>query len=98
MPVQDSLEDVGSCLVEGKRGMKRALLEVIASRAVATAQDVLRFIKCTLLAATTDYEVVQHLLCSPAVPCCSCLVMAMELFSKSICLTLCAHACCDRRW
>ena len=36
--------------------MRRALLEVIVCRAVVTPQDVMRFIKCTLLAATTDYE------------------------------------------
>ena len=61
---QDGLDDVGSCLVEGRRGMKRALLEVVASRAVATAQDVQRFIKCTLLAATSDYNVCRGA-CSP---------------------------------
>ena len=82
MHVQDGLEDVGSCLVQCKRGMKRALLEAIASRAVATAQDVLRFIKCTLLAATTDCEVAQRLLCSPEVPRCRCLDVAAELFSR----------------
>ncbi len=55
--IQDGLDDVGSCLVEERRGMRRALLEVIATGAVATPADVMRFIKCTLLAATADYEV-----------------------------------------
>ena len=48
---------VSSCLMGAKRGMKRAMLEVVASRAVASAQDVKRFIQCTLLATTTDFEV-----------------------------------------
>lgn len=48
---------VSSCLTGAKRGMKRAMLEVVASRAVASAQDVKRYIKCTLLATTTDFEV-----------------------------------------
>jgi hypothetical protein len=37
--------------------MRRALLEVVACRAVSTPHEVMRFIKCTLLAATTSYEV-----------------------------------------
>ena len=48
---------VASCLTGAKRGMKRAVLEVIATKAVVYAADVKRYIKCTLLAATTDFEV-----------------------------------------
>ncbi len=59
---QDGYDVVSSCLTGAKRGMKRAMLEVVASRAVATAQDVKRYIKCTLLATTTDFEVgTQHI-------------------------------------
>ena len=43
--------------MEGRRFMRRALLEVVACRAVSTPHEVMRFIKCTLLAATTSYEV-----------------------------------------
>ena len=49
---------VSSCLTGAKRGMKRAVLEVIATKAVVYAADVKRYIKCTLLAATTDFEVI----------------------------------------
>ena len=48
---------VSSCLTGAKRGMKRAVLEVIATKSVVYAADVKRYIKCTLLAATTDFEV-----------------------------------------
>ena len=48
---------VSSCLTGAKRGMKRAVLEVIATKTVVYAADVKRYIKCTLLAATTDFEV-----------------------------------------
>ncbi len=48
---------IASCLVEGKRGMKRAMLEVLASRAVATPEDINRYIRCTLLSATAaDFQ------------------------------------------
>ena len=48
---------VSSCLTGAKRGMKRAVLEVIATKAVVYAADVKCYIMCTLLAATTDFEV-----------------------------------------
>ncbi|GFH17427.1 uncharacterized protein HaLaN_14064, partial [Haematococcus lacustris] len=47
---------INSCLVEGKRGMKRAMLEVVVSGAVSSAGDVSRYIQCTLLAATHDFQ------------------------------------------
>jgi len=37
--------------------MTRAVLEVVASTAVSTEGDVMRYIKCTLLATTTDFTV-----------------------------------------
>ena len=49
---------VESCLTQDKCGMKRAMLEVVASGAVTSPSDVNRYIKCTLLAATSEYEVV----------------------------------------
>jgi DNA polymerase theta len=39
--------------------MKRAVVEVVASRAVGTSADVERFVRCTLLAATTSFEAVK---------------------------------------
>ncbi|KAL4428417.1 hypothetical protein ABPG75_002506 [Micractinium tetrahymenae] len=50
---------VASCLVAEKKGMKRALLEVVASGAVVEPADVERFIRCTLLSALNDYEKVK---------------------------------------
>ncbi len=55
---------VDSCLIEGRKGMDRAVLEVVASTAVATKHDVKRYVQCTLLAATKDFQVC-HLPCSP---------------------------------
>lgn len=49
---------IESCLTEDKRGMKRAMLEVVASGAVAAPVDVERYIQCTLLAATSEYKAV----------------------------------------
>ncbi|KAL4522889.1 hypothetical protein Ndes2526A_g07618 [Nannochloris sp. 'desiccata'] len=40
--------------------MKRAMLEVVASGAVISPSDVDRYIKCTLLASTSKYEVVMN--------------------------------------
>ncbi len=48
---------VDSCLIEGRKGMDRAVLEVVASKAVATKHDVKRYVQCTLLAATKDFQV-----------------------------------------
>ncbi|PRW44411.1 helicase and polymerase-containing TEBICHI isoform X1 [Chlorella sorokiniana] len=47
---------VASCLVEDKKGMKRAMLEVVVSGAVVEPPDVERYIRCTLLAAMNDYQ------------------------------------------
>jgi hypothetical protein len=37
---------ISSCLVEDRRGMKRAMLEVVAAGVVATSDDVERYLKC----------------------------------------------------
>ncbi|EFN55218.1 hypothetical protein CHLNCDRAFT_52598 [Chlorella variabilis] len=47
---------VQSCLVDGKKGMKRAMLEVVVSGVVVEPSDVERYIRCTLLAAMNDYQ------------------------------------------
>lgn len=47
---------VESCLSEGSIGMSRAIMEAIASGSVTTVVDVQRFVKCTLLAATSDFQ------------------------------------------
>ena len=49
---------IESCLVEEKRGMQRAMLEAVASGAVATGSDVERYVRCTLLAAINDFDLV----------------------------------------
>lgn len=54
--MQEGQDVVESCLVEGRKGMERAVLEVVASKAVATKQDVKRYVTCTLLAATKDFQ------------------------------------------
>jgi hypothetical protein len=57
MCTQDGHDTVDSCLIEGRKGMDRAVLEVVASKAVATKHDVKRYVQCTLLAATKDFQV-----------------------------------------
>jgi hypothetical protein len=37
---------ISSCLVESRRGMKRAMLEVVAAGVVASSADVERYLKC----------------------------------------------------
>ena len=43
---------VESCLHQDRKGMTRALMEVIASGAVAKPEEIGRYARCTLLAAT----------------------------------------------
>lgn len=43
---QASPNAISSCLVEDRRGMKRAMLEVVAAGVVATSDDVERYLKC----------------------------------------------------
>eukprot|EP00898_Chlorokybus_atmophyticus_P003722 jgi/Chlat1/4350/Chrsp29S04503 len=45
-------EPLASCLSETRRGMKRALLEVVVGGVVQTTNDVQRYVHCTLLKAT----------------------------------------------
>lgn len=54
--MQSPAQPIISCLTEDKRGMKRAMLEVVASNTVMTPADVEKYIRCTLLAATTDFQ------------------------------------------
>ncbi|KAJ3090357.1 hypothetical protein HK102_004011 [Quaeritorhiza haematococci] len=49
--VQSDLQPVHSCLTSERKGMKRALLEVIVSGVVSTEEDIRRYVKCTLLYA-----------------------------------------------
>lgn len=49
---------IESCLTEDRKGMKRAMLEVVASGAVTRPTDVERYIRCTLLAATNSFALV----------------------------------------
>jgi len=44
--VQAESTPISSCLVDNRRGMKRAMLEVIAAGAVASPNDVERYLKC----------------------------------------------------
>ena len=58
--MKDDPEPIKSCLCESRRGMKRALLEVIASGAVKSAEDVDRYVRCSLLANQISFgKVVQ---------------------------------------
>ena len=44
-----------SCLHSERKGMRKALLEVIASKTARRwPQDILSFVKCTLLAVTQE--------------------------------------------
>jgi len=46
---QDCVDAVRSCLSEDRVGMKRAVLEAVASRAIATGADLKLFAELTLL-------------------------------------------------
>ena len=56
---QAELPPVASCLQSDRRGMKRAMMEVVVGGAVSTPADVQRYAKATLLAATQDFQVLQ---------------------------------------
>ena len=45
-----------SCLAEDKNGMTRAILEVVAGGIVQSANDVERYVKCTLLNSTQSFQ------------------------------------------
>ena len=55
--VQAGSREIKSCLCDTSKGMKRALLEAVATGAVASGGDVKRFKDCTLLQATVGDEV-----------------------------------------
>ena len=48
--MQGSPENVISCLSNEKKGLKKAMLEVVATGQVITPTDIITYIKCTLLA------------------------------------------------
>ena len=54
--MQADAKPIESCLSEGSIGMSRAIMEAVASGSVTTVVDVQRFVKCTLLAATSDFQ------------------------------------------
>lgn len=45
-----------SCLSEDKNGMTHAILEVVASGIVQTANDINRYVRCTLLNSTKPFQ------------------------------------------
>ena len=54
--LQADAKPIESCLSDGSIGMSRAIMEAIASGSVVTVVDVKRFVSCTLLAATEDFQ------------------------------------------
>eukprot|EP01018_Ginkgo_biloba_P001647 Gb_33083 [translate_table: standard] len=54
--LNDSCPPLQSCLAEDKNGMTRAILEVVAGGIVQTANDVHRYVRCTLLNSTQPFE------------------------------------------
>eukprot|EP00198_Chlamydomonas_reinhardtii_P012144 XP_001701481.1 DNA polymerase theta [Chlamydomonas reinhardtii] len=56
--MQQKANPIASCLTEARKGMKRAVLEVVASGAVSSGTDVKRFIACTLIHAQHGFGAV----------------------------------------
>ncbi|CAD6445724.1 8e2f2837-c574-4635-9aec-9dd9add3c1ca [Sclerotinia trifoliorum] len=54
--MEAEIPSVESCLVPGKRGMKRALLEVIATKLAISSDSIDDYVKKTLLYQTIDQE------------------------------------------
>ncbi|XP_028094603.1 helicase and polymerase-containing protein TEBICHI-like isoform X5 [Camellia sinensis] len=54
--LNDSCPPLHSCLSEDKNGMTHAILEVVASGIVQTANDIHRYVRCTLLNSTKPFE------------------------------------------
>lgn len=52
--VQGAPRVVESCLHQDRKGMTRALMEVISSRTVTRPEEIGRYARCTLLAATHE--------------------------------------------
>ncbi|KAK6927419.1 DNA polymerase theta-like, helix-turn-helix domain [Dillenia turbinata] len=54
--LNDSCPPLYSCLSEDKNGMTHAILEVVAGGIVQTANDIHRYVRCTLLNSTKPFE------------------------------------------
>ncbi|GAB4837362.1 hypothetical protein Ancab_002239 [Ancistrocladus abbreviatus] len=54
--LNDSCPPLQSCLSEDKNGMTHAILEVVASGIVQTANDIHRYVRCTLLNSTKPFQ------------------------------------------
>ncbi|GMH06994.1 hypothetical protein Nepgr_008834 [Nepenthes gracilis] len=54
--LNESCPPLQSCLSEDKNGMTHAILEVVASGIVQTANDIHRYVRCTLLNSTKPFE------------------------------------------
>ncbi|KAF8407042.1 hypothetical protein HHK36_006167 [Tetracentron sinense] len=54
--LNDSCPPLHSCLSEDKNGMTHAILEVVAGGIVQTANDIHRYVRCTLLNSTKPFQ------------------------------------------
>ncbi|GAB2275633.1 hypothetical protein Dimus_010390 [Dionaea muscipula] len=54
--LNDNCPPLQSCLSEDKNGMTHAILEVVAGGIVQTANDIHRYVRCTLLNSTKPFE------------------------------------------
>lgn len=54
--LNESCPPLDSCLSEDKNGMTHAILEVVAGGIVQTANDINRYVRCTLLNATKPFQ------------------------------------------
>lgn len=54
--LNDSCPPLQSCLSEDKNGMTHAIMEVVASGIVQTANDIHRYVRCTLLNSTKPFQ------------------------------------------
>ncbi|XP_031490151.1 helicase and polymerase-containing protein TEBICHI isoform X4 [Nymphaea colorata] len=56
--LNSSCQPLQSCLSEDKNGMTHAILEVVAAGIVQTANDIHRYVRCTLLSTTKPFQAV----------------------------------------
>lgn len=54
--LNESCPPLHSCLSEDKNGMTHAILEVVAGGIVQTAEDIHRYVRCTLLNSTKPFQ------------------------------------------
>lgn len=54
--LNESCPPLNSCLSEDKNGMIHAILEVVAGGIVQTANDIHRYVRCTLLNSTKPFQ------------------------------------------